>query len=380
MEYKRWTQSAIECYERKCICKGCPTKELFETKCRMKECVAALLDKFGEPPNFMTDDIFPDMSDKQREIIEAILEGATTSEQIAEKLNTTRSNAITYLNQLYKKAEITSCTFFKKSGRLPEFIEFINNFVKKKEQEKKMSNFIDEDLKIEYPPYLEPYVRVIKEGAETLSVIAYRAQKKRGTASVALDDLHKHLVKQNLILPNDKSKREQIIDFIQSRLLDTNYTQLSDVPEEKEEPVSLDKLTETESKVLNLLLDGHSYKDAASKLFISDTTLKTHVNNIFTKKHYHSLQELIIGEFKNRMKILKEKLEISANSDSRTLEIIEENKQLKQRISELEQQPPQTFNILTLRIKIQKEIEHLQQKLNKLDVFEQEFMRSENAK
>lgn len=42
-------------------------------------------------------------------------------------------------------------------------------------------------------------------------------------------------------------------------------------------------LTNREEEVLSLLLEGATYKDVARDLFISETTVKTHVNNIFQK-------------------------------------------------------------------------------------------------
>jgi len=42
-------------------------------------------------------------------------------------------------------------------------------------------------------------------------------------------------------------------------------------------------LTNREEEVLSLLLEGATYKDVARNLFISETTVKTHVNNIFQK-------------------------------------------------------------------------------------------------
>ena len=45
----------------------------------------------------------------------------------------------------------------------------------------------------------------------------------------------------------------------------------------------LDALTPREEEVLQLLTQGITYKGVAEKLFISETTVKTHVNNIFQK-------------------------------------------------------------------------------------------------
>lgn len=384
----RWTKSAIECYERKCNCKGCIYTEIIETKCRMKICVMELLEKYGEPPIFDHSDIFPNLTARQAQCIEAILQGATTKEEIGEYVKIRPETVTTHLNQIYPMAENAGLKFKKSSYRLPEFVEFINKLNKQptteniqtsqKKKEKTMSNYIDKDLKIDYPPYLAPVVKAIKEGAEMLSVIAYRAEKKRGTTSVMIDDLHKLLVKQNLIQPvEDKSKREQVIDFIQSRLLDNDYKQESTESSENN-PMDKIKYTETENKVIELLLQGNDYKETAKKLFIADSTLKSHLNNIFTKRNYHTLQDLIIAEFKQRLTPAAKPLTESKNSDEITA-LKEENERLKNRVQELEERTPQTINISGIRLKIENEIEHLQQKLNALDVFEQEFLRSENA-
>lgn len=45
----------------------------------------------------------------------------------------------------------------------------------------------------------------------------------------------------------------------------------------------LDSLTSRENEVLELLTEGINYKSIAGKLIISETTVKTHVNNIFQK-------------------------------------------------------------------------------------------------
>lgn len=54
------------------------------------------------------------------------------------------------------------------------------------------------------------------------------------------------------------------------------------VEDENEENL-LHYLTNREEEVLSLLLEGATYKDVARELFISETTVKTHVNNIFQK-------------------------------------------------------------------------------------------------
>ena len=53
--------------------------------------------------------------------------------------------------------------------------------------------------------------------------------------------------------------------------------------ENEDEENLLHYLTNREEEVLSLLLEGATYKDVARELFISETTVKTHVNNIFQK-------------------------------------------------------------------------------------------------
>lgn len=53
--------------------------------------------------------------------------------------------------------------------------------------------------------------------------------------------------------------------------------------EENTDEELLSTLTQREEEVLDLLTQGYGYKEVSSKLFISNTTVKTHVNNIFQK-------------------------------------------------------------------------------------------------
>lgn len=48
-ECKRWTEAAIYCYERHCICEGCTYNEILSTQCVMKHTVLALYRKLGKP-------------------------------------------------------------------------------------------------------------------------------------------------------------------------------------------------------------------------------------------------------------------------------------------------------------------------------------------
>ncbi len=69
----------------------------------------------------------------------------------------------------------------------------------------------------------------------------------------------------------------------------------------------LQYLTQREEEVLELLTQGVTYKGVASQLFISETTVKTHVNNIFQKLQVNDRTQAVLyainNGFTNRKKL-----------------------------------------------------------------------------
>ncbi len=61
-------------------------------------------------------------------------------------------------------------------------------------------------------------------------------------------------------------------------------------------------LTTQEKKVLQLLVQGKSYKMIAAELFVAPDTVKTHVSNVYAKLHVHSGTEAVV--LANRDKIV----------------------------------------------------------------------------
>ncbi len=61
------------------------------------------------------------------------------------------------------------------------------------------------------------------------------------------------------------------------------------------------ELTPREMDVLNLLCDGHSYKEIAYKLFISVGTIRHHIKSIYFKLHVHSKSEAVAKALKERI-------------------------------------------------------------------------------
>ncbi len=61
----------------------------------------------------------------------------------------------------------------------------------------------------------------------------------------------------------------------------------------------LSYLTSREEEVLDLLTQGNNYKGIAAKLFISETTVKTHVNNIFQKLQVNDRTQAVLYALNN---------------------------------------------------------------------------------
>lgn len=75
---------------------------------------------------------------------------------------------------------------------------------------------------------------------------------------------------------------------IAKRVLELFRTNLAPVA-----PLKDYNLTQQEKKVLQLLVDGKSYKLIAAELFVAHDTIKTHVKNIYAKLHVHSGTEAV---------------------------------------------------------------------------------------
>lgn len=66
----------------------------------------------------------------------------------------------------------------------------------------------------------------------------------------------------------------------------------------------LELLTEREAEVLKYLADGLNYKSIASTLFISESTVKTHINNIFTKLQVNDRTQAVLYALKHDLEAL----------------------------------------------------------------------------
>jgi DNA-binding NarL/FixJ family response regulator len=60
-------------------------------------------------------------------------------------------------------------------------------------------------------------------------------------------------------------------------------------------------LTQQETELLRLLVDGHSYKTAAARLAISTSTVSFHLQNIYAKLQVHSKSEAVAKALRNKL-------------------------------------------------------------------------------
>lgn len=67
------------------------------------------------------------------------------------------------------------------------------------------------------------------------------------------------------------------------------------------------ELTPAEKSLLALLMEGYEYKECAEILYISESTVKTHVNALFLKEQVHSRGELIAKKYKELLGLPPEK-------------------------------------------------------------------------
>lgn len=60
-------------------------------------------------------------------------------------------------------------------------------------------------------------------------------------------------------------------------------------------------LTTQEKRILQLLVQGKSYKMIAAELFVATDTVKTHVSNVYAKLHVHSGTEAVSLALRNKI-------------------------------------------------------------------------------
>ncbi|MCE5236279.1 MAG: response regulator transcription factor [Eubacteriales bacterium] len=96
----------------------------------------------------------------------------------------------------------------------------------------------------------------------------------------------------------------QLVLLLKSHAYLTAYSELPDKGRQKAITAiqPLDPLTERESEVLGLILEGKSNKVIAAESFVTENTIKTHVKSIFSKYGVASRAELISLLLRNQIR------------------------------------------------------------------------------
>ena len=86
---------------------------------------------------------------------------------------------------------------------------------------------------------------------------------------------------------------------LSSRFFEYFQQSFKDEVKSSNEENLLTYLTSREEDVLDLLTQGNNYKCIAKKIFISETTVKTHVNNIFQKLQVNDRTQAVLYALNN---------------------------------------------------------------------------------
>lgn len=209
-DVRRWTPTAINCYRRGGICRGCEISKLkLSVKCQMKKSVLALVRKFGRPP------------DKIK------LFGCDLDEGEQKVLSKLQENPLITKKEIKNdKALYTLIELCKLNGFNPPLIKnqliYLTEFLRAKGIIEDRTMF-DEDLKIELPQSLIPIAEAMKKGYSDYDNLARETGKSKHLLSV---NLPAFLAKIKNQLPDTifkgESVREQVYNFIQERLFDLN--------------------------------------------------------------------------------------------------------------------------------------------------------------
>ena len=73
------------------------------------------------------------------------------------------------------------------------------------------------------------------------------------------------------------------------------------VPKAKTEDQEENNLSARETEILQLLVNGHSYKMIASQINVSIDTVRFHIKKIYDKLHVHSATEAVSKALKNKL-------------------------------------------------------------------------------
>lgn len=140
------------------------------------------------------------------------------------------------------------------------------------EMAKQSIKYFDEDLNIEYSNYFQPLMEAVKKGYANYDVLEKMSGLNRKAILVYFDNFYKLLKEKTLIHDTDKSKRQAVVDWVQSRLCDKEYKQIT---QNKQETVKENKEPDYKAEFEKLKTENTKLKERITEL---ENQPKTQVN------------------------------------------------------------------------------------------------------
>lgn len=280
MKQRRWTEAAKECYRRGCVCSGCSIFPLVESaKCRMKKSVIELVRDFGPPPTIM--DFFGnEITRGDVHVLAKIKENNFDFNQ-SEKKN------------LRKLKEIAILNGYVDNKNIEEFKEFL---IRQRiyEDDMRTKKELNEKLGIELYEKQNCIIESIVKTNGSKEKIKEMLNISESNFQFLVGKIWSILLQENLVSEiGNKSHFEKICDCVLLKYSNNtaNTVTIDDNDLTKDKLAQF--LTDREWEVLRSLVRTVKYEESAKELIISETTLKTHVNAIFSKLQVNSFAELI---------------------------------------------------------------------------------------
>lgn len=152
------------------------------------------------------------------------------------------------------------------------------------------------DLRNDYEKVVS-YVENVKKEHGEVKVVVMDVRKR--------SEIFKRLIKSKIegyIV--DILDREEFAYIMHKIVIGKKFYDLDLLQElfEDEDKIGRNKLTVRENEILNLVVDGYNNKEISQKLYITENTVKKHVNSIFNKLGYKSRKE-VIANLRNKNKL-----------------------------------------------------------------------------
>ena len=152
----------------------------------------------------------------------------------------------------------------------------------------------------------EAFIHVCPFGITCLYVPVYFNDRLTAFAGIGGLTYENSTIPENLknrfhITSYSKEKTQNILMLLDSmlRLLNVNTSLTQSEKKQKEKdtlPARLrdDRISKREHEIVMLLCKGYSNRQIAQQLFISETTVKTHISNILAKLNLHDRMQIVV--------------------------------------------------------------------------------------